>query len=250
MYDGSLCGHWQAIVTLQQLIVLCDIDGVVDMTPQAISQRTSIPLDIIQAGIEHLEKPDAYSRTKDLDGRRIEPLDDRGWGWRIVNYKKFRHLKDTETVRAENAERQRRHRASQSVTSGSTPSLQVEAEVEVDVNKKTTLSGKPDVVPVEQKKNGKEYKAEAVEILQFLNAKTGRAYRPVDPNILPIVARLKSGATVQDCKTVIARKHREWSTNDKMEKFLRPKTLFAASNFENYLGECVANDKPKFGGAI
>ena len=36
MYEGTLYGHWQSIVTLQQMLVLCNSEGVVDMTPQAI----------------------------------------------------------------------------------------------------------------------------------------------------------------------------------------------------------------------
>jgi hypothetical protein len=41
IYDGSLYGDWKAIAVLQQLIVLADEHGVVDMTPQAISGRSS-----------------------------------------------------------------------------------------------------------------------------------------------------------------------------------------------------------------
>jgi hypothetical protein len=35
---------------MQQLIVLSTPDGVIDMTPQAIAARTSIPIDIIRKG--------------------------------------------------------------------------------------------------------------------------------------------------------------------------------------------------------
>ena len=72
MYDGTLYGNWKALVTLQQMIILCDMDGFVDMTPQAIAARTGIPLEIIRTGITALEEPDPYSRTPDLEGRRIE----------------------------------------------------------------------------------------------------------------------------------------------------------------------------------
>ena len=67
MYDGTLAsrGPWQALVTFQQLIVLATPDGVVDMTADAISRRTSIPLEIIELGIAKLMEPDARSRTPD-----------------------------------------------------------------------------------------------------------------------------------------------------------------------------------------
>lgn len=106
MYEGTLYGQWQAIVTLQQLVILADADGVVDMTPPAIAARTSIPLDIISTGIDQLSQPDRYSRTPTEDGRRIVLLEeDRPWGWRIVNYRYYRELASREDKKAKDRER-------------------------------------------------------------------------------------------------------------------------------------------------
>lgn len=237
MYDGTLAGNWQAIITFQQMIVLCDVDGVIDMTPQAISSRTSIPLEIIQAGIGHLENPDPYSRSQEAEGRRIERLDDhRTWGWRIVNYTKYRHLRDSETVRNENKERQRRRRESLShvVTTGHASSPQVEAEV--DVKERTTLSSKLDAVDIDKV----NYKHTAIEVLSFLNEKTGRKYPAVKTNIDLIMARLREGFTLKQLRQVIAKKCSEWGADEKMVLYLRPKTLFSRTNFANYVGELVA----------
>lgn len=99
-----------------------------------------------------------------------------------------------------------------------------------------TTSGKPDRAPP-SKLNGK--KSEAIEVLNFLNEKAGRAYRPTDANLGFIVARFKEGATVSDCMKVIAKKCREWCSDEKMEKFLRPATLFNRTNFDQYVGEIV-----------
>ena len=76
MYDSTISANWQGMVTFQQLIVLSDSDGVIDMTPPAISRRTGIPLDIIEVGIEYLESPDVYSRNPNEDGKRIIRLDE------------------------------------------------------------------------------------------------------------------------------------------------------------------------------
>lgn len=111
MYKGTLYGQWEAIVTFQQMIVLCDADGTVDMTPPAIAAITSIPLDIIQKGIEVLSRDDPYSRTPGRNGRRIELIDEhRPWGWVIVNHHKYKNLQDSDTVRAQTKERVRKHR--------------------------------------------------------------------------------------------------------------------------------------------
>lgn len=102
MYDGTLAtkGPWQALVTFQQLLVLCDRFGVVDMTREVIARRTTIPLEIITTGIDALEQPDPNSRRPDDDGRRIVRLDDhRDWGWQIVNYGHYRDLKNAEDRR-------------------------------------------------------------------------------------------------------------------------------------------------------
>jgi len=100
IYDGTIAVNWKALVTFQQLIVLCESDGTIDMTPPAISRRTNIPLDIIEEGLDYLQKPDPYSRSKAEEGRRIVPLDpERIWGWRIVNHKYYRDLASKEDKR-------------------------------------------------------------------------------------------------------------------------------------------------------
>jgi len=100
IYDGTLAEDWRALITFQQMIVLCDSDGLLDMTPQAISKRTGIPIEHIKAGIEILENKDPYSRTDNEDGRRILRIDDhRPWGWVIVNHKYYRDLKTKEERR-------------------------------------------------------------------------------------------------------------------------------------------------------
>lgn len=78
-------------------------------------------------------------------------------------------------------------------------------------------------------------------VLEFLNQKTKRNYRPVDANIKLIMARLKSGATISQCRQIIAKKTREWLNNEMMEEYLRPATLFNPTKFEQYLGELLSS---------
>jgi len=114
MFDGTLAtkGPWQAIVTFQQLICLADKDGSVDMTPEAISRRTTIPLDIIKVGITALEQPDPESRTPDEGGRRIVRLNEhRDWGWKLVNYEKYAGIRNNEGRREYMKQYQRARRS-------------------------------------------------------------------------------------------------------------------------------------------
>ena len=111
MYDGTLASDWKALVTFQQMIVLADQDGVVDVTPEALHRRTGIPVDIIKDGIDALERPDERSRTPDCNGCRIIRIDDhRDWGWQIVNHEKYRNLVNAEEKRRKTRERVQKHR--------------------------------------------------------------------------------------------------------------------------------------------
>lgn len=98
----------------------------------------------------------------------------------------------------------------------------------------TTLSGKPGPSQSRQ-----EMRSQAVAIISFLNEKTGRNYQPVDANVTPLLARFKEGFSPTIARQVVAKKAREWGSNEKMEPYLRPATLFNKTNFANYAGEIV-----------
>lgn len=78
-----------------------------------------------------------------------------------------------------------------------------------------------------------------VEIVDYLNHVCGTNYRPNTKDTQKhIKARLSEGYTVDDFKTVIDKKHGEWSGTE-MEKHLVPNTLFAPSHFESYLNQNI-----------
>lgn len=92
----------------------------------------------------------------------------------------------------------------------------------------TTLSGNPDDAPS---------RPQALEVLEYLNTKSGRNYRAVDVNLDLVLARLKSGATVAQCKAIVDAKVTQWGEDQKMQEYLRPGTLFNRTRFEQYLGQ-------------
>ena len=166
MYDGTLSGNWKALITFQQLIILADKDGYVDITPAALSRRTGIPTEIIQHGIEELEQPDKDSRSDTSDGRRIVRLDDhRPWGWQIVNYEKYRDLYNADDRREKNRARQQKHRDRQKGEEGDVTdsnasvtdhnaALQMSRHVDVDAN--TDANGDADSkAKAKEKKRGR-----------------------------------------------------------------------------------------------
>ena len=79
------------------------------------------------------------------------------------------------------------------------------------------------------------FHSQAEEIISFLNLKAGTLYRPESPDTQQyIIEKLKEGFTVDNFKTVIYAKCREWLKEPKMRRYLRPSTLFG-DKFESYL---------------
>lgn len=111
IYAGTLRSNWKALITFEQMIVLCGPDGVIDMPPEVLHNITGIPLDIILDGIAALESPDPRSRSPEHEGRRILRLDShRDWGWQIVNHQFYRDLASREEQREGARQRKQRQR--------------------------------------------------------------------------------------------------------------------------------------------
>lgn len=111
-----------------------------------------------------------------------------------------------------------------------------EEESREEKRRADTMSGKPDDM--------------AIGILNYLNDKACKKFQPVDSNLKLINQRLKEGHQKEDCLWVIDAKVAEWINNEKLNKYLRPATLFNAEKFNNYIGEKGAikplSDKEKF----
>jgi len=112
IFDSSIAENYTTRHVFMDLLVLADSEGAVDMTHQAISRRTNVPLEIVQSAITELLAPDPASRSPGNEGRRLEPLEaSRQWGWRIINYSHYRSLLDEESRRAYFRDYRRRERA-------------------------------------------------------------------------------------------------------------------------------------------
>lgn len=103
IFDSSIAEDWQIRHVFEDLLKLCDRDGIVDRTPEAIARRTNVPLEVVARALAVLEQPDPHSRNPGNDGRRIVRLDaHRNWGWRIVNYEHYRQIASDEQRRTKN----------------------------------------------------------------------------------------------------------------------------------------------------
>lgn len=78
------------------------------------------------------------------------------------------------------------------------------------------------------------------EVVEYLNKVANKDHK-VDNEVLLLVKALLSKYTKEDIINVIDFKTREWLHDDKMNNYLRPKTLFNLIHFIDYLKEYKAN---------
>lgn len=72
-------------------------------------------------------------------------------------------------------------------------------------------------------------------IVSYLNEKAGTRYKPTSAKTKSVInGRLAEGFKLEDFMVVIDKKCAEWLGDEKMEKYLRPETLFG-TKFEGYL---------------
>jgi hypothetical protein len=152
IYQGTLRGNSHGLLVFTNLIAHCDKDGVVDMHPRAIAEEVGLTVEQVKVALEELERPDEESRSPEEQGRRIVRLDEhRAWGWRVVNYCKYRAIRNEEDRREQNRLSQDRWRkahkqSSASVSQDKPPSAEVspdkpqsahtEADAEADTESK------------------------------------------------------------------------------------------------------------------
>jgi hypothetical protein len=80
------------------LLTIADQEGFVDETVPALARRFNVSQTMMEKAIDCFLAPDPKSRTKNYRGRRIEPIR-KTFGWRIINYKKYRDMRNSEERR-------------------------------------------------------------------------------------------------------------------------------------------------------
>ena len=98
-------------------------------------------------------------------------------------------------------------------------------KISIDKNSIDILSGNPD-----------QLSTDIYTIIDYLNEVSGKHFKAGTPKTKTLIkARLNEGFTVDDFKTVIQKKYKQWKGGE-MERYIRPETLFG-TKFEGYLNE-------------
>ena len=125
------------------MLAMADRKGRVHASIPGLANRARVPLEDAKAAITAFLSPDPYSRTSEHEGRRIEPIDG---GWRLLNYDKYRDMRDDESVlEAKRRYINNRRAAERAAKNGTTvesveecrsPYTQAEAEAEAEAEEK------------------------------------------------------------------------------------------------------------------
>jgi hypothetical protein len=90
VFQGTLCGKYPDLPVWLVLLALQQRGGIIDAHPSYIATVSGIPQADIELAIKHFCEPDPASRTPENDGRRLVPLEGKGFGWRVVNHDRYR----------------------------------------------------------------------------------------------------------------------------------------------------------------
>lgn len=219
-------GDTYTIIYLKMLLLSLKTDGLLEYDGIDATQDEEIAL-LLRENLDNVKLTIAFLK-------RVGLLE-------MVNKNDF-FLNQVPTLtggETQGAERQRRHREN-------VKALQCHADV-------TPLSQNHNArdKSIEKEKENKSKKDKtycpslpsvAEDIVTFLNSVTGSNYRSTtDKTRKLIAARLAEGFTLEDFKTVISKKAKEWQGTD-MAQYLRPETLFG-TKFEGYLNQPERNNR-------
>jgi hypothetical protein len=89
------------------MLAISDQHGEVQASIPGLARVAGVSIEAVENALNKFLSPDAYSRTPDDEGRRIEKIEG---GWLLLNHAKYRAMASKEDSKSANAKRQRRHR--------------------------------------------------------------------------------------------------------------------------------------------
>lgn len=90
------------------MLAMCDRQGRVYATIPGLAGRARISVEQCEEALTRFLSEDKYSRSKEFGGRRIEEIDG---GWMLLNYERYRSLRDSEADKEKKRKWAAKHRA-------------------------------------------------------------------------------------------------------------------------------------------
>lgn len=123
------------------MLAMADRKGRIEASIPGLANRARVTLEECEHALGRFLAPDKYSRTPDNDGRRIEPMDG---GWKLLNYEKYREMRDQEARLEYQREWDRRHRSKEAANPTISDKIRpapTKAEAEAERSKPLAPSG-------------------------------------------------------------------------------------------------------------
>lgn len=145
------------------MLALADRNGEVLASMPGLADASRVTLEQCTEALERLKGPDKHSRTKANGGRRIKEIEG---GWKLLNYLKYRQMRDDIARREQVRDAVRRHRAKSapvidvSHVSRSKPIAEAEVEAEGTEERKDVLTNVPHDVRAERSIQGERVRLE------------------------------------------------------------------------------------------
>lgn len=133
------------------MLAMSDRYGYVGASVPGVASAAGVPVDKAASAIEKFLQPDEWSRSKEFEGRRIEVADR---GWNILNYERFRDMRDEEARKEYERQRKRKQRAGQTGTDRDIPGQTVKNDdcPAVSAHAEASASAHAEASPEEKKK--------------------------------------------------------------------------------------------------
>lgn len=171
------------------MLAMSDKNGIVEASIPGLADIARVPLPECETALASLSSPDRYSRTKEHQGRRIEPVDG---GWRLLNHGKYRQKlgadERREYLRIKQAERRACQLGVNNRQQSSTMSTHAEADASPEADPDPNII-KPPRAP------RAEYPPSFAEFWKAYPRKVGKgdaakAWKTLNPDIQAVLAAL------------------------------------------------------------
>jgi len=194
--------------TFIMLLAIADPTGRVVGTDVAIARRLNMPLDSFVNSVKQLGEPDPDSNSKEEEGRRVIPSDSER-GYQLVNYIKYRNLKDEEEKREYMREYMRKRREDEALRKTCKTVLTdvknvTQAEAEAEEYKNTSTPQTPPAKP-------QRTSDESPEFLSFWEAYPRKESKPQAERAFRKAMKL---TTLSEILKAIERFREVWKQSD------------------------------------
>lgn len=146
------------------MLAMADRQGRVYATIPGLAGRARVSVEECEEALTKFLSPDKYSRSKDHEGRRIEDIDG---GWLLLNYERYRALRDHEADKEKKRKWAKKSRAQSRLATSNVDHGRPE-ETEVD-------PGRPKTEDRRQKTEGSSSPSEKEDASHLLAASGGVA---------------------------------------------------------------------------